>query len=249
MDSLAKVVDAVAIGRHTLRVALTAIWIGIGLSVGLMVVAMTGVIPAVVGALVQELVDLATILYALRALSGPPSDLRPSPEGCSCTDPGTASPAHRSRVRGPAPAEYRDSLRPRTQTGGMTVDDPQVWTLIGVFAAVMLGGMTLMTSQLSRVIRAEVDRIDGTLSARIDRIDGTLSARIDGLDARLGRIETRSTISTGSSRTSRRGSGARSDRPAASDRHVADEVDLDAHAVEHRGLRDQRLVRGLGVGA
>lgn len=75
VDSLAKVVDAVAIGRHTLRVALTAIWIGIGLSVGLMVVAMTGVIPAVVGALVQEFVDLATILYALRALSGPPSGL------------------------------------------------------------------------------------------------------------------------------------------------------------------------------
>lgn len=71
------------------------------------------------------------------------------------------------------------------------MDDPHVWTLIGVFAAVMLGGMTLMTSQLSRVIRAEVDRIDGTLSARIDRIDGTLSARIDGLDARLGRIETK----------------------------------------------------------
>ena len=71
------------------------------------------------------------------------------------------------------------------------MDDPQVWTLIGVFAAVMLGGMTLMTSQLSRVIRAEVDGIDGTLSARIDRIDGTLSARIDGLGARLGRIETK----------------------------------------------------------
>lgn len=75
VDSLAKVVDAVSIGRHTLRVALTAIWIGIGLSVGLMLVAMTGVIPAVAGALVQELVDLATILYALRALGGPPSGL------------------------------------------------------------------------------------------------------------------------------------------------------------------------------
>ena len=73
----------------------------------------------------------------------------------------------------------------------MRLNDPQVWTLIGVFAAVMLGGMTLMTTQLSRVIRAEVDRVEGTLSARIDRIDGTLSARIDGLDARLGRIETK----------------------------------------------------------
>jgi heavy metal translocating P-type ATPase len=79
VDSLAKLVDAVSIGRHTLRVALTAIWIGIGLSIGLMIVAMTGLIPAVVGALVQELVDLATILYALRALSGPSTVLPPAP--------------------------------------------------------------------------------------------------------------------------------------------------------------------------
>nr|WP_274638511.1 heavy metal translocating P-type ATPase [Microbacterium bovistercoris] len=68
VDSLRPVVDAVSIGRHTLRVALTSIWIGIALSIALMLVAMTGVIPAVTGALVQELVDLATILYALRAL-------------------------------------------------------------------------------------------------------------------------------------------------------------------------------------
>ncbi|GAA2948162.1 heavy metal translocating P-type ATPase [Microbacterium luteolum] len=71
VDSLASVVDAVAISRHTLRVALTAIWIGIALSLVLMIVAMTGIIPAVVGAVTQEFVDLATILYALRALRGP----------------------------------------------------------------------------------------------------------------------------------------------------------------------------------
>lgn len=74
-DSLTPIVDAISIGRHTLRVAYTAIWIGIGLSVGLMLLATTGVIPAIAGALVQELVDLTTILYALRALSGPPSGL------------------------------------------------------------------------------------------------------------------------------------------------------------------------------
>ncbi len=71
------------------------------------------------------------------------------------------------------------------------MNDPQVWTLLGIFAAVMLGGMTLMTTQLSRVIRVEVDRIDATLSARIDGLDTALSARIDGLDARLGRIESK----------------------------------------------------------
>ncbi|WP_243077177.1 heavy metal translocating P-type ATPase [Microbacterium sp. SS28] len=78
VDSLAKVVEAVSIARRTLTVALTAIWIGMGVSLGLMLVATTGAIPAVAGALTQELVDLATILFALRALSGRPIDLAPS---------------------------------------------------------------------------------------------------------------------------------------------------------------------------
>ena len=72
-DSLLPVLRAVDIGRHTLRVAYAAIWIGIVLSVGLMLIAATGIIPAVAGAFIQELVDLATILYALRALTGPKS--------------------------------------------------------------------------------------------------------------------------------------------------------------------------------
>ena len=70
-DSLLPVLRAAEVGRHTLNVAYAAIWIGIVLSVGLMLIATTGVIPAVAGAFIQELVDLATILYALRALTGP----------------------------------------------------------------------------------------------------------------------------------------------------------------------------------
>lgn len=89
VDSLAKIVDAISIGRHTLQVALAAIWIGIGLSLGLMLVAMTGLIPAVAGALIQELVDLATILYALRALGGP------LPQAAASA--GTVETAHSSR--------------------------------------------------------------------------------------------------------------------------------------------------------
>jgi hypothetical protein len=75
----------------------------------------------------------------------------------------------------------------------MLVNDPQIWTLIGVFAAVMLGGMTLMTTQLSRVIRTQVDRVEGVLSERIDRVEGTLSHRIDKVEgvltARIDRVE------------------------------------------------------------
>ncbi|MBT2496342.1 hypothetical protein J7E45_12065 [Microbacterium sp. ISL-59] len=76
----------------------------------------------------------------------------------------------------------------------MRLNDPQVWTLIGVFAAVMLGGMTLMTTQLSRVIRAEVGRIEGTLSARIDGVDarlGGIESKVDDLDKELTNLAVR----------------------------------------------------------
>lgn len=69
LDDLSKAASAVRIGQRTVKVALQSIWIGIGLSVALMVAAAAGYIPAIAGALSQELVDLATILNALRALS------------------------------------------------------------------------------------------------------------------------------------------------------------------------------------
>ncbi|WP_230114410.1 hypothetical protein [Microbacterium oxydans] len=56
-----------------------------------------------------------------------------------------------------------------------------------MFAAVMLGGMTLMTTQLSRIIRAEVGRVEGVLSARIESID----RRLEELDTELTNLATR----------------------------------------------------------
>jgi len=70
-DSLQGVLDAVAIARHTLRTAYTAIWVGITLSIALMLIAAFGYIPAVAGALTQELVDVTAILFALGALRAP----------------------------------------------------------------------------------------------------------------------------------------------------------------------------------
>ncbi|MFD2675473.1 HAD-IC family P-type ATPase, partial [Gulosibacter bifidus] len=78
-DDISMVARAVSIGRHTYQVAITAIWIGIALSLGLMTIAAFGYIPAIWGALSQELVDLAAILYALRALtSGNQHQIAPS---------------------------------------------------------------------------------------------------------------------------------------------------------------------------
>lgn len=71
LDDLSKAVDAMVIGKRTMRVALQSIWLGIALSFGLMLLGAFGFLPAIVGAAMQEVVDLATILNALRALGGP----------------------------------------------------------------------------------------------------------------------------------------------------------------------------------
>lgn len=70
LDDLSRTVDAVAIAQRTVRVALQSIWLGIALSVGLMLLGAFGFLPAIVGAAMQEVVDLAAILNALRALNG-----------------------------------------------------------------------------------------------------------------------------------------------------------------------------------
>ncbi|MDN4612842.1 heavy metal translocating P-type ATPase [Leifsonia sp. F6_8S_P_1B] len=82
VDAVARVADAVVIGRRTVSIALQSIWLGIAASVVLMVIATFGLIPAVVGALLQEVVDLATILAALRAARAGPGEappMRPKP--------------------------------------------------------------------------------------------------------------------------------------------------------------------------
>jgi heavy metal translocating P-type ATPase len=79
VDDISRTAKAVEIGRDTVRIALQSIWLGIIVSVALMIVAAFGVIPATVGALLQEVVDLATILAALRAIGGRLDAKAPAP--------------------------------------------------------------------------------------------------------------------------------------------------------------------------
>jgi heavy metal translocating P-type ATPase len=69
-DDISKVADAIEISRHTIKIALQSVWVGIIISIGLMIIAATGQIPAIVGAGLQELVDVIVILNTLRAHSG-----------------------------------------------------------------------------------------------------------------------------------------------------------------------------------
>jgi heavy metal translocating P-type ATPase len=72
LDDFSRIARSISIGFQTTNVALQAIWLGIGCSIALMIIATFGVLPAIVGAGLQEVVDLVTILYALRALAERP---------------------------------------------------------------------------------------------------------------------------------------------------------------------------------
>ena len=62
-----RVVRAVRLGRHVMRVALQGIWVGMGLSLIAMIFAAFGFITPAAGALIQEAFDVIVILNALRA--------------------------------------------------------------------------------------------------------------------------------------------------------------------------------------
>jgi cation transport ATPase len=70
-DRIDRVVDAVRIGRRSLRIARESVLAGIGLSMLGMAVAALGYLPPVAGAITQEAIDVAVILNALRALHAP----------------------------------------------------------------------------------------------------------------------------------------------------------------------------------
>ncbi|MFT4030097.1 MAG: hypothetical protein QM675_09495 [Protaetiibacter sp.] len=58
------------------------------------------------------------------------------------------------------------------------MNDPQIWTLIGVFTAIMLGGFTMSTSLLARVIRVSIDGLEKKIDARFMAVN----TRLDHLD-------------------------------------------------------------------
>ena len=68
VDQLYRVLPAIQIARHTRRIALPSVIAGIGLSIIAMIAASVGFLPPVEGALLQEVIDVAVIFNALRAL-------------------------------------------------------------------------------------------------------------------------------------------------------------------------------------
>ena len=68
VDNVDRVADAIRIGRRSLYIARQSVLAGMGISLAAMVVAAAGYLQPVSGALLQEVIDVAVILNALRAL-------------------------------------------------------------------------------------------------------------------------------------------------------------------------------------
>jgi heavy metal translocating P-type ATPase len=69
-DRLDRLVDALRIAKRSRRVAVESVALGMGLAFTFMVAGAVGLIGPVAGAVVQEVIDVASILSALRALRG-----------------------------------------------------------------------------------------------------------------------------------------------------------------------------------
>jgi len=68
VDQLDRLPTAIAIARRSRVIALESVYVGLGLSLAGMIAAAFGHITPVQGALLQEVIDVAVILNALRAL-------------------------------------------------------------------------------------------------------------------------------------------------------------------------------------
>lgn len=59
------------------------------------------------------------------------------------------------------------------------MNDPQIWTVIGVFTAIMLGGMTLMTTLINRTMAAGFKAMEArfeTMEFRLDHLERDIAA-------------------------------------------------------------------------
>jgi cation transport ATPase len=68
VDRLDRLLPGLDVAQRARRIALESVYAGIGLSVAGMIAAALGYLTPVQGALLQEVIDVAVILNALRAL-------------------------------------------------------------------------------------------------------------------------------------------------------------------------------------
>ena len=65
--------------------------------------------------------------------------------------------------------------------------EAQTWTMIGAFIALMFGMMTIMSTHITRVMRAEIGGVRGEISG----LRGEMISRFEAVDARFAAVDAR----------------------------------------------------------
>jgi len=60
----------------------------------------------------------------------------------------------------------------------LTMTEPQVWTLIAVFATATFGMLVIVSTLFVRVLRAEIGGLRTEMTARIDNLDRDVQALV-----------------------------------------------------------------------
>lgn len=69
------------------------------------------------------------------------------------------------------------------------MNEPQVWTLIGVFASGLFGMLTLMSTMFVRIVRTEVGSIRGQLSSEIGGLRSEMHSEFKAVRTDIKRVE------------------------------------------------------------
>jgi hypothetical protein len=67
----------------------------------------------------------------------------------------------------------------------LTLTEPQVWVLIGVFAAAIFGMMGIATTSFNRTLTASLARVD----TRIDGLREVMEAKFEKMDAKFDLLD------------------------------------------------------------
>lgn len=74
----------------------------------------------------------------------------------------------------------------------MIVNEPQVWVLIGVFVAIMVGGFTITTSLMIHAMNSGFKAVDARFAAvdtRFDSVEATMNARFEAVNTKIDLLD------------------------------------------------------------
>lgn len=67
----------------------------------------------------------------------------------------------------------------------ITLTEPQVWVLIGVFSAAIFGMIGIVTTSFNRTLTASIEGLRDTMNAKFDAVDAkfeTLNVKLEAMD-------------------------------------------------------------------